>query len=71
MSAKCRFRRVTEGGPVGDRNELLLDRTDLLQQTNWVQRGAQLLHAASHLLIRPRVRQQPLTGRSRGGDSAS
>src|SRR3954470_20642222 len=59
---RSRVCRVTEGGAVGDRNELLLARTDLLQQTNWVQRGAQLLHAASHLVIRPRVRDQPLTG---------
>jgi len=38
---------------------------DLFQQTNWVQRGAQLVHAASHLCVRPRVRQ-PLTGCRRG-----
>src|SRR6516162_691115 len=61
-----RFRRVTEDGAVCDRNELLLDRTDLLQQTNWVQRGAQLVHAASYLPVRPWVRQQSLTGCSRG-----
>src|SRR6266567_2695401 len=34
--------RFAGGGPVGDLHELLLGRTDLLQQTNWVQRGAHL-----------------------------
>src|SRR5690348_9809569 len=29
---------------------------------NWIQRGAQLGHAASHLLVRPRVGRQSLTG---------
>src|SRR5438067_2467353 len=48
-----RPRRVAEGGCVGNLDELLLGRPDLLQQTNRVQRGAQHFHPASHFLARP------------------
>src|SRR5690242_15832639 len=68
-SRQCRrggFRGFSEGGPICDINELLLDRTDLLQQANWVQHGPQLLYSASRLLVCPWVRQQSLTGCRRG-----
>jgi hypothetical protein len=58
-----RPRCFAEGGRVGNLDELVLGCTDLLPQTNRVQRGALLFHSASHLLADPRVRQQPLTGR--------
>jgi transposase len=45
------------GAGFGDLDELLLGRTDLLQQANRVQRGTQLFHSASHLLAGPRVHQ--------------
>ena len=61
-----RFRGFPEGGPICDINELLLNRTDLLQQANWVQYSPQLLHSTSHLLTCPRVRHQTLTGCRRG-----
>src|SRR5262249_7101782 len=54
--------RVPRGRPIRDINELLLERTDLLQQANWVQHGPQLVHSMAHLLARAWVRHQPLTG---------
>src|SRR5438874_1434605 len=60
------FCGFAEDGPICDPNELLLDRTDLLQQANWVQHGPQLLHSALHLLAGPWVRDPSLTRCRRG-----
>ena len=43
--------------------EALFYEFSLLQQTNRVQRGAQIFQPASYILAGPRVRQKPLTGR--------
>jgi hypothetical protein len=46
------FRGLRERGLNRDVNELLLERTDLLQQVNWVQVRPQLLYSVAHALAR-------------------
>jgi hypothetical protein len=41
----------TESEPIRDLGKLLLGRTNLLQQTELVERGAQLVHVASQWFV--------------------